>query len=158
MEDSAARDGHVRSGSGTATLRVSRFTQLRVVDAVVTGQHEPGTSHYTLLRAFQDDDVLDRAIGEANARGYRTHEFGDSSFIARAGEPARAPTIRLANNAETMSAATASVGVSRSQPMSSRGMPLRTVRLKADPTSAGAAEAGRHVRKKGRLKAAPTKD
>jgi S-adenosylmethionine:tRNA ribosyltransferase-isomerase len=105
LEDAAARDGRVRCGMAVATLRVSSLTHLRVVDGLVTGQHEPGTSHYELLRAFQDDEVLAEAIDEANARDYRTHEFGDSLFV------------------QTMyrCAATASVGVSRSQPMSSRG-------------------------------------
>ena len=55
LEDAAACDGHVRPGAGVATLRVGPFTQLRVVDALVTGQHEPGTSHFELLRAFQLD-------------------------------------------------------------------------------------------------------
>jgi S-adenosylmethionine:tRNA ribosyltransferase-isomerase len=83
LEDAAAHDGRVRCGIGVATLRVSSRTPLRVVDALVTGQHEPGTSHYELLHAFQDDDALGRTIEEANARDYRTHEFGDSLFITR---------------------------------------------------------------------------
>jgi len=85
LEDAAARDGHVRSGMAVATLRVSHRTPLRVVDALVTGQHEPDTSHYQLLRAFQDNEVLGRVVAEADAHGYRTHEFGDSLFIAKAG-------------------------------------------------------------------------
>ena len=96
LEDAASSGGEVRPGMSVATLRVSNRTRLRVVDALVTGQHEPNTSHYELLRAFQDDDVLDRAVGEANARGYRTHEFGDSLFMtlavlrARDARPSRA--------------------------------------------------------------------
>jgi len=87
LEDAAARDGHVRCGMGTATLLVNSRTPLRVVDSLVTGQHEPGTSHYELLRAFQDDEALERAIGEANAEAYRTHEFGDSLFVVRSVRP-----------------------------------------------------------------------
>jgi S-adenosylmethionine:tRNA ribosyltransferase-isomerase len=86
LESAATRDGHVRCGMGMATLRVSDRTRLRVVDALVTGQHESGTSHYELLRAFQDEDVLGRAIVEASARDYRTHEFGDSMFIVKTQE------------------------------------------------------------------------
>jgi S-adenosylmethionine:tRNA ribosyltransferase-isomerase len=84
LEDAAARHGDVRPGTSIATLRLGPLTPLRVVDGLVTGQHEPGTSHYELLRAFQDDEVLRVADHEANAHGYRTHEFGDSLFIARA--------------------------------------------------------------------------
>jgi S-adenosylmethionine:tRNA ribosyltransferase-isomerase len=83
LEDAAAYDGCVRAGYAVATLRIGPFTRLRVVDALVTEQHEPGTSHYELLRAFQDDSVLRRAIEEGEMRAYRTHEFGDSLFIER---------------------------------------------------------------------------
>ena len=88
LEDAAARDSRVRAGMGVATLRIGPLTQLRIVDALVTGQHEPGTSHYELLRAFQSDDVLRVASAEADARGYRSHEFGDSMFVAKG--PAKA--------------------------------------------------------------------
>ena len=81
LEDAAASDGRVRVGCAVATLRIGRLTRLRVVDALVTGHHEPGTSHYELLRAFQDDSILRRAIAEAERHAYRTHEFGDSLFI-----------------------------------------------------------------------------
>jgi S-adenosylmethionine:tRNA ribosyltransferase-isomerase len=83
LEDAAAFDGEVRAGSGCATLRVGALTPLQIVDALVTGQHEPGTSHYELLRAFQDDSVLGQIIAEAEIHDYRTHEFGDSLFIVR---------------------------------------------------------------------------
>ena len=83
LEDAAASDGRVRAGCACATLRIDALTRLQVVDALVTGQHEPGTSHYELLRAFQDDSVLRRMIAEAETHGYRTHEFGDSLFIMR---------------------------------------------------------------------------
>jgi S-adenosylmethionine:tRNA ribosyltransferase-isomerase len=86
LEDAAASDGRVRGGRAVATLRIGPLTRLRVVDALVTGQHEPGTSHYELLRAFQDDSVLRRAIAEAETHAYRTHEFGDSLFIVRPGK------------------------------------------------------------------------
>jgi S-adenosylmethionine:tRNA ribosyltransferase-isomerase len=66
-----------------ATLRIGPATDLRVVDAVLTGVHEPGTSHRELLRAFADDATLERVDTELMRRGYRTHEFGDSALIER---------------------------------------------------------------------------
>jgi len=83
LEDAAAYDGRVRAGCASATLRVDALTRLQVVDALLTGQHEPGTSHYELLRAFQDDSLLRKMTAEAEMFGYRTHEFGDSLFIVR---------------------------------------------------------------------------
>jgi S-adenosylmethionine:tRNA ribosyltransferase-isomerase len=66
-----------------ATGRIGPSTRLRVVDGLLSGTHEPGTSHYELLRAFTDDETLERANDELNRCGYRTHEFGDSVFIER---------------------------------------------------------------------------
>src|SRR5262249_6138217 len=78
--ESAASGGRVRAGEGMATLRIGPATDLRVVDAVLTGVHEPGTSHRELLRAFADDVTLERVDTELMGRGYRTHEFGDSAL------------------------------------------------------------------------------
>jgi len=85
LEHSADRSGRVRPGDGLATRRIGPRTVLRVVDAIVSGTHEPGTSHYELLRAFQDNRALGRMNREAEACGYRTHEFGDSVFLVKAG-------------------------------------------------------------------------
>jgi S-adenosylmethionine:tRNA ribosyltransferase-isomerase len=83
LEHAARLDGTVRPGDGTATQRIGALTRLRVVDAIVSGLHERGTSHYELLRAFQGDETLARMDAEAEANGYRAHEFGDSVFLMR---------------------------------------------------------------------------
>jgi S-adenosylmethionine:tRNA ribosyltransferase-isomerase len=79
----AAMSGRVSAGDGLATQRIGAATRLRVVDALLTGTHEPGTSHYELLRAFTDDATLRHVDRELAARGYRTHEFGDSLLVER---------------------------------------------------------------------------
>ena len=61
--------------------RLSAASRLRVIDAIFSGTHEPGTSHYELLRAFTDDGTLRQASEELDLGGYRTHEFGDSVFV-----------------------------------------------------------------------------
>jgi len=81
LEHAVDANGRVRSGEGIATERIGETTTLRVVDAILSGVHEPATSHYQLLRAFTDDETLRRADALLNARGYRTHEFGDSVLI-----------------------------------------------------------------------------
>lgn len=80
----AASAGTIRAGEGVATQRIGRGTQLRVVDAIFSGTHEPGTSHYELLRAFADDKVLELATRQLDLHGYRTHEFGDSVMVEAA--------------------------------------------------------------------------
>jgi S-adenosylmethionine:tRNA ribosyltransferase-isomerase len=84
LEHSAAIFGSVAAGDGVANQRVGAHTQLRVVDAILSGTHEPGTSHYDLLHAFADKAALRRADDALNSAGYRTHEFGDSVLIERA--------------------------------------------------------------------------
>jgi S-adenosylmethionine:tRNA ribosyltransferase-isomerase len=81
--ESAALGGRVREGEGMATLRIGPATALWVVDAVLTGVHEPGTSHHELLRAFVDDATLRRVVTELMGRAYHSHEFGDSVLIER---------------------------------------------------------------------------
>jgi S-adenosylmethionine:tRNA ribosyltransferase-isomerase len=83
LEHAATRDGQVPAGDGLATQRINAGSRLRVVDAILSGTHEPGTSHYELLRAFTDEVALRRASDELNGHGYRTHEFGDSVLIEK---------------------------------------------------------------------------
>ncbi len=83
LEHAAACDGQLQPGDGVATQRIGPATQLRVVDAILSGTHERGTSHYELLRAFLDEATLDRASKELDEREYLTHEFGDSVLIER---------------------------------------------------------------------------
>jgi len=83
LEHAASRPGGLRAGEGLADQRLGPQTRLRVVDGIVSGTHEPGTSHFELLRAFTGDDVLHRATAELEREGYLTHEFGDSVLIER---------------------------------------------------------------------------
>lgn len=83
LEHAARRTGHVRSGPGVATGRIGAHTRLLVVDGIVSGMHEPGTSHYELLGAFQEEGALARMAAEAEDHDYRAHEFGDAVFIER---------------------------------------------------------------------------
>ncbi len=84
LEHGASRPGGLRPGAGLATQRIGAHTTLRVVDAIVTGVHQPGTSHYELLRGFANDALLARVGEELEQHGYRWHEFGDSVLV-RAG-------------------------------------------------------------------------
>ena len=94
LEHRASDDGCVRAGEGLATQRIGAGSRLRVVDAILSGTHEPGTSHYELLRAFADDATLRRMEAELDARAYRTHEFGDSVFVEVQGAYRNTPAMR----------------------------------------------------------------
>jgi S-adenosylmethionine:tRNA ribosyltransferase-isomerase len=63
--------------------RIGPGTRLRVVDTILTGMHAPGESHFELLRAFTEDQVLERIHSTASRHLYRSHEFGDSLLVER---------------------------------------------------------------------------
>jgi S-adenosylmethionine:tRNA ribosyltransferase-isomerase len=84
LEHAAGYDGIVRAGDGVATQKIGASSRLRIVDAILSGTHEPGTSHYEMLAAFAGDQTLRRIDQELNSHAYRTHEFGDSVFLERA--------------------------------------------------------------------------
>jgi S-adenosylmethionine:tRNA ribosyltransferase-isomerase len=83
LEHAAAGAFGVRAGAGLANQRIAANTALSVVDAIVSGTHEPGSSHHDLLRAFTGDETLRAANAALDAGGYRTHEFGDSVLVER---------------------------------------------------------------------------
>ncbi len=83
LESAAVAPGVVRPGDGVARGRIGPNTELRVTDLVLSGIHEPGESHFELLRAFADDFLLDRVHTAAKRHRYRNHEFGDSLLLAQ---------------------------------------------------------------------------
>ena len=83
LESAAQADGSVQPGNGIACIRIGRETRLRIVDAILTGMHQPGESHFELLRAFADDALLSKINATVIDHGYRAHEFGDSMLIER---------------------------------------------------------------------------
>jgi S-adenosylmethionine:tRNA ribosyltransferase-isomerase len=83
LEHAALGKGQVRAGDGVANQRIGAASVLRAVDAILSGTHEAGTSHYELLRAFVDDATLERVNETLESHGYLTHEFGDSVLIER---------------------------------------------------------------------------
>lgn len=84
LEHAASQSAGLSAGSGVASGRLGAQSGMRVVDALVTGVHERGSSHHELLRAFVSDTVLAAADHALERHGYRTHEFGDSMLVFRA--------------------------------------------------------------------------
>ena len=81
LENSALEQGVPRAGPGEARLILGPGFRPRVVNGILTGVHDPSTSHYSLLEVFAPRALLDRATDEAARRGYLQHEFGDSLLI-----------------------------------------------------------------------------
>jgi S-adenosylmethionine:tRNA ribosyltransferase-isomerase len=79
--ESAAGPGGVGAARGWTALAIGPQRPPRVVDALLTGLHEPQASHFDLLRSFVPEPLLGRAYREAIDRGYLWHEFGDAALI-----------------------------------------------------------------------------
>jgi S-adenosylmethionine:tRNA ribosyltransferase-isomerase len=54
---------------------------VRAVDGLLTGWHEPRSSHLQLLEAVAGPGLVASSYREASSRGYRRHEFGDVHLI-----------------------------------------------------------------------------
>ncbi|MCU0686518.1 MAG: S-adenosylmethionine:tRNA ribosyltransferase-isomerase [Polyangiaceae bacterium] len=82
LEGSAAANaGRVVAGEAVTALKLGPGTTLRAVDGLLTGLHEPGTSHFSLLEAFAPAALLLGSLEHAQAAGYEGHEFGDVSLV-----------------------------------------------------------------------------
>ncbi len=73
--------GELLPGEGTTDLRIDARFRPRVVDGLLTGLHELGSSHRELTQAFAPEPLLARAWAHADARGYQDHEFGDVCLV-----------------------------------------------------------------------------
>lgn len=81
LESSAQGGGRVGAGHGYTRLRITAGYDLRVVDGLLTGLHEPEATHLDLLTSLLPVKVLHEAYTAAIARGYLWHEFGDLNLI-----------------------------------------------------------------------------
>jgi len=81
VETAAAADGTVSAGAGWTDLQLGPDRPARALDGIITGWHEPGTSHLRLLEAIVSPDTVRRAYREAIAAGYLWHELGDSCLL-----------------------------------------------------------------------------
>jgi S-adenosylmethionine:tRNA ribosyltransferase-isomerase len=68
-------------GVQTTQLRIGPAHRLLIVDGILSGLHEVGTSHFQLLEAFAPTQLLMKALERAQGEGYRQHEFGDSCLV-----------------------------------------------------------------------------
>jgi S-adenosylmethionine:tRNA ribosyltransferase-isomerase len=75
------RGGSLVPGEGTTDLRIDARFSPRIVDGLLTGLHELGTSHRSLVQAFAPEPLLARSWTHAEASGYLDHEFGDECLV-----------------------------------------------------------------------------
>lgn len=81
LETATACDGTVRPGAGWTSLVITPDRGLHGVDGLITGWHEPESSHLLMLEAAVGPALLERSYAEAAALGFVGHEFGDAHLI-----------------------------------------------------------------------------
>lgn len=81
LESAVNGDNVLHSRNGWTDLRIHTSYRLRVVDALLTGFHEPESSHLSLISSFISPTRLMRMYDEAIRTGYHWHEFGDANLI-----------------------------------------------------------------------------
>ncbi len=81
LETVAGADGTVRGGAGWTEHIVTPENGARAVDGLLTGLHEPRSSHLMMLTAIAGRELLERTYEQALAEGYLWHEFGDLNLL-----------------------------------------------------------------------------
>ncbi|MEO3823146.1 S-adenosylmethionine:tRNA ribosyltransferase-isomerase [Actinomadura sp. B10D3] len=81
LETSADAFGRVQPSSGWTEHIVTPESGVRAVDGLLTGLHEPRSSHLMMLTALAGRELLAATYETALAEGYLWHEFGDLNLI-----------------------------------------------------------------------------
>jgi S-adenosylmethionine:tRNA ribosyltransferase-isomerase len=81
LETAVGPDGLAHAYDGWTDLVVSPEHPVRITDGLLTGWHEPASSHLLMLEAVAGPDLLRDSYRAGLAEGYRWHEFGDVHLI-----------------------------------------------------------------------------
>lgn len=81
LEFAADAEGLVSAGSGQCDLFIYPGYRFRVVDAMITNFHLPGSTLLMLVAAFAGRERVLAAYREAIGRKYRFYSYGDAMFI-----------------------------------------------------------------------------
>jgi S-adenosylmethionine:tRNA ribosyltransferase-isomerase len=81
LESAASAYGSLRPGAGWARLFIAPGHQFRVIDALFTNFHLPGSSLLLLVSAFAGRERILAAYAEAVAQRYRFYSYGDAMLI-----------------------------------------------------------------------------
>jgi S-adenosylmethionine:tRNA ribosyltransferase-isomerase len=73
--------GSLAASAGWTSHVVTRQSGVAAVDGLLTGLHEPRSTHLWMLAAFAGEGLLGRCYRAAADRRYRWHEFGDVHLL-----------------------------------------------------------------------------
>lgn len=81
LESSVDRSGRAIASRGWTDLVIAPDRELRVVDGLLTGFHEPKATHLAMLEALAGRAHVRQAYAAALEEKYLWHEFGDLHLI-----------------------------------------------------------------------------
>lgn len=81
LESATDSCGTVAPAEGWTTLTITPDRGLRCVDGLLTGFHEPRSTHLAMLAALAGPAHLERVYDEVLVNGYLWHEFGDLHLL-----------------------------------------------------------------------------
>ncbi|TDC43633.1 S-adenosylmethionine:tRNA ribosyltransferase-isomerase [Actinomadura sp. KC345] len=81
LETSVDASGRVRASEGWTEHIVTPERGVHAVDGLLTGLHEPKSSHLLMLTAIAGHDLLASTYKAALAERYLWHEFGDVNLL-----------------------------------------------------------------------------
>jgi len=79
--ESAASSGTIKPKCGDTNLFIYPGFEFKIVDAIITNFHLPGSSLIMLVSAFIGRDKIKQAYQHAINRGYRFYSYGDAMFL-----------------------------------------------------------------------------
>ena len=79
--ESAASSGTIKPMCGDTDLFIYPGFEFKIVDAIITNFHLPGSSLIMLVSAFIGRDKIKKAYQHAINRGYRFYSYGDAMFL-----------------------------------------------------------------------------
>ena len=79
--ESAVTDGMLAPGSGWTDIFITPGYRFRMVDALITNFHLPGSTLIMLVSALMGRETTLSAYEEAVRQQYRFFSFGDAMFI-----------------------------------------------------------------------------
>ena len=79
--ESAASSGTIKPMSGDTDLFIYPGFKFKIVDAIITNFHLPGSSLIMLVSAFIGKDKIKQAYRHAINSGYRFYSYGDAMFL-----------------------------------------------------------------------------
>jgi S-adenosylmethionine:tRNA ribosyltransferase-isomerase len=81
LESSVDRRGAVRPLKTWTDLVIGAGHTMGAIDGLITGWHEPRSTHLAILQSLAGRSLVSNAYAEALDSGYLWHEFGDSLLL-----------------------------------------------------------------------------